>query len=83
MGLLGETTITVETTLFSKTFNLEEEIEAEQGLVTKLLRPKVTILQGGAPLIPSIAPAGDPADGPPMKLFLALLLALVLVWVLL
>lgn len=66
------TTVVVESTLLPELrLNVGEQVDAPQSLLVRLLRPKVTIYQGGAKFA-SLAPAGDPAQGLPLK---ALLLA--------
>lgn len=47
------------------TFDLVDLATGEQGLLTRILRPRVRVLVNGVPLVNS-APAGAPEDGFPV-----------------
>lgn len=73
--------VTVETVLTPPlTFNAQEELNAPQGLLTRLLKPSVTVEVDGNVLY-HVAPAGEPAEG--VVRFAAIVVGLLVLFILL
>lgn len=82
-SLFNGAILSVETTLGAYDIDIGKELTAEQGPVTKFLRPKVSLKSSSGDVLFSAAPAGDPAQAPPWGTILGAGLAVVLALILL
>jgi hypothetical protein len=74
--LLTGARLRVETTLGTYELDIGDELRAEQGPMTRFLRPRVSLRSSSGVEVFSVAPAGDPAEAPPWGVLIGLFVAL-------